>query len=111
MIKQDGFSQKWIEDLSIISRTLLKVGTLGKEIKISPKAYINFNAPGFTVGYLNVETIQIPIKIGELYTADLIMSVEAYNALNNNADINIITLKEFKENFFNKPNLKNKENE
>lgn len=73
-------------------------GSLGKEIKITPKSHITINKPGFKTEFF-VETVSVLIGIGKDNTADLIMSREAWEALKNGEEINITTLKEFKERF------------
>lgn len=76
----------------------INFGALGKEIKISPKSRITINESGYKVEYF-VETVSIIIGIGKDYIAELIMDKEAWEALNNNEEINITTLKEFKGKF------------
>lgn len=73
--------------------------TLGKEIKISPKAYANVYQPGHSMGFPG-ESIQVNINIGKSNRAALIMSIEAWEALNNNEEIYINTLKEIKQKLF-----------
>lgn len=73
-------------------------GTLGKEIKISPKSNINVNKPGYTVKY-HVETVTLTIGIGKNHTAELIMGKDDWEALNKGEKIHITTNKEFKKKF------------
>lgn len=75
--------------------------SLGKEIKISPKAKINVNREGYKTEYF-VETIEVLIGIGKDHTATLIMSIEAYEALNSGEPIHITTNKEFQNKYFKK---------
>jgi hypothetical protein len=75
-----------------------KFSNLGREIKISPKANVSVNKKGFKTEFY-VETINVVIGIGRDHTADLIMSVEAWEALNKGEEIKITTAKEFRENY------------
>lgn len=74
------------------------VARLGKEIKISPKSGCTVNAPGFEVEFL-VPTVSICIGIGKDHTADLIMTKDAWQALNRGEEVSIDTVKEFSEKF------------
>lgn len=76
--------------------------TLGKEIKISPKAYANVYQPGHSIGFPG-ESIRVNINIGNSNGAVLIMSIQAWEALNNGEDIKINTMKEEKKRLFIKP--------
>ena len=69
---------------------------LGKEIKISPKANITVNKAGFKTEFF-VETVNVLIGIGNSHTADLIMSKDAWEALNSGEKINITTQKKTKK--------------
>lgn len=69
---------------------------LGKEIKISPKANVTINKPGFEVKFFD-ETVSINIGIGKDHTADLIMDKDAWEALNAGEKISITTTEEFKK--------------
>jgi len=71
---------------------------LGRGIKITPKAHINIMLPGYKVEYL-IESIEALIGIGPDHTANLIMSVEAWEALRNGANINIMTTEEYKKKY------------
>lgn len=73
-------------------------GTLGKEIKISPKSMVRVNNPGAYMEFF-VPTIEVLISIGKDETARLIMPESAWEALKNGSDVSILTLKEFKEKF------------
>lgn len=73
-------------------------GTLGKEIKISPKANITVNKAGYKTEFF-VPTVNVLIGIGKDHTADLIMSKDSWEALNKGAEISITTTKQFKKNF------------
>jgi len=77
-------------------QAIKQFGRLGKEIKISPKAHTCINHPGYKIQYY-VDTVHVAIGIGNDCTADLIMSVEAWQALNNGEKIDITTTKEFNE--------------
>jgi len=71
---------------------------LGKEIRISPKANITINKPGYTTEFY-VETVNVVIGIGKDHTADLIMSKDAWEALNAGEPVNIITTEDFKKKY------------
>lgn len=71
---------------------------LGKEIKISPKANITVNKAGFKTEFF-VETVNVLIGIGKDNTADLIMSKDAWEALNNGEPISITTTEDFKKKY------------
>lgn len=73
-------------------------GSLGKEIKISPKANITVNTPGYKVRYY-VETVEVLIGIGKDHTASLVMTLDAWKALNAGEEIHITTNKAFKKKF------------
>lgn len=73
-------------------------GSLGKEIKISPKANITVNSPGYKTEFF-VQTVSVLIGIGKDHTADLIMSKDSWEALNKGAKISITTTRQFKKNF------------
>ena len=69
-------------------------GRLGMPIHISPKANISFNKPGYKSEYF-VETVTLVVGIGKDHTADLVMSREAWEALNSGEEVNYMTTKEF----------------
>lgn len=74
------------------------LGRLGKEIKISPKANITFNKRGFKTEFF-VPSVNVLIGIGNDHTADLIMTVEAWESLNKGEEIHITTTEEFKKKY------------
>ena len=90
---------------SVATRTydqvITKVNALGKEIKISPKACVTVNKAGFKTEFY-VPTISINIGIGKDHTADLIMDIEAWEALTHGAVVHITTVKEFEEKYIGK---------
>lgn len=71
---------------------------LGKEIKISPKSHCCLNVAGYKAEYF-VETVSICIGIGKDHTAELIMTKEAYDALNSGEKVEITTTEQFKEKY------------
>lgn len=71
---------------------------LGKEIKISPKANVTVNKTGFKMDFF-VETVNVLIGIGKDHTADLIMTKDAWEALNNGEKIDITTTEDFKKKY------------
>lgn len=64
---------------------------LGKEIKISPNANITINKAGLKKEFF-VETVNVLIGIGNDHTADLIMTKDAWEALNNGISLSKIQL-------------------
>ena len=68
---------------------------LGQEIRISPKARVAINHPGFKIQY-DVETVSLLIGIGNNQTAHLVMSLAAWEALKAGELQSIETLQEFK---------------
>lgn len=76
-------------------------GSLGREIKISPKSHVSFNEAGAEYKFLE-EMVELVIEIGKDHSAYLIMCKSDWEALNTNAEISIDTLKEFKEIFIKK---------
>ena len=71
---------------------------LGREIRISPKSNASFNKPGFKTEFF-VESVNVVIGIGNDHSADLIMSKDAWEALNNGEPISITTTEQFKKRF------------
>ena len=82
----------------VISQEILKFKKLGKEIKISPKTYISVNKENYSITY-GTESISINIGIGKDHVAHLTMSLEAWEALNEEQEIKTTTLKEFKREY------------
>jgi hypothetical protein len=78
--------------------TIKNFGTLGREIKISPKSNVTVNEPGSTTEFF-VESVSVLIGIGNYHSAKLIMSVGSWEALKKGAEIKITTTKAFKEKF------------
>ena len=68
------------------------IGRLGREIKISPKANVTLNLPGYKVEYFE-ETIEVLIGIGKDNSATLTMTREAWRALQEGHEIKIDTNK------------------
>lgn len=93
--------------LSEQRKEALNYGTLGKEIKLSPKTYISLNKAGYGIDFFT-PTVDIVIGIGNDHVAYLIMPEDAWKALNSGDEINVTSLKDFKENFITKPTPKKK---
>lgn len=72
-----------------IRKTVRAVAKLGKEIKISPKAVVHINSPGYKVEYFE-ETVEVVIGVGKDNVGSLILTKTAWEELNNGAEI-IIT--------------------
>lgn len=71
---------------------------LGKEIRITPKANVTINKPGFKTEFF-VPTVSVVIGIGDNHTADVIMSVDAWEALKAGEKVSITTTEEFKRKY------------
>jgi hypothetical protein len=79
------------------TQSISKFTRLGKEIKVSPKANISINSAGFKTEFF-VETVSVLIGIGKDYTADLVMTLDAWKALKKGEPISIETTESFKKN-------------
>jgi hypothetical protein len=65
---------------------------LGRELKISPKALLSVNSPGYKKEIF-VESVQLMIGIGKDHTADLIMPKDSWEAFLAGEEISITTSK------------------
>lgn len=79
-------------------QTILKFGSLGRELKVSPKSHIAINKPGYTQEFF-VESVTLLVGIGKDHTADIIMTKEAWEAFKAGEEISITTAQEFKKNY------------
>lgn len=77
---------------------IINFGSLGREIKISPKSNVCLNKSGYKQEFF-VESVSCTISIGKDHVADLIMSKAAFDAIRAGEEINVTTSKEFKEKF------------
>lgn len=82
----------------IYSQVISNFGSLGKEIKISPKSKVTINKSGYEQKFL-IESVSVTIGIGKDYVAHLVMSREAWEALKSGEKPHTITTKEFKNKF------------
>lgn len=73
-------------------------GSLGRRIEIGSKAKVNKNKPGMKMEFFT-PTVEVLIGIGKDHIAHLVMDEDAWLALLAGHDINIDTLKDFKEKF------------
>lgn len=73
-------------------------GRLGKRLEIGANAKVTVNKPGAGVKF-HVPSIDILIGIGKDNVANLVMTVDDWEALKKGAEINIDTLKTFKKKF------------
>ena len=78
-----------------------RFASLGKEIKISPKSHVSVNKAGYKTEFYT-ETVSLVMGIGNHHTADLIMTKDAWEALNNGEKIHITTTEEFKKKYIHK---------
>lgn len=81
------------------------IAKLGKEIKISPKACVTINNPGYSVEFFT-ESVNVVIGIGNDNVADLIMSKDAWEALLNGEQISITTTEDFVKKYVSKSKKK-----
>ena len=82
----------------IYTQEIKSFSRLGKEIRISPKANISVNKPGFKTEFF-VESVDVLIGIGKDHAADLIMSKDSWEALLAGAEVSITTTEEFKRKY------------
>ena len=81
------------------TQTIDSISSLGKEIKISPKAAVTINSPGFKIEMID-KSISVNVSIGDNYTADLVMTTEAWEALKNGDKIYCTSVKDLKKTIF-----------
>ncbi len=74
---------------------------LGKEIKITPKANAYFHPIGYKMEFY-VDTVSVVIGIGPNHVADLVMSKNAWNDLQNGEKIYVETTEDFKKKYLKK---------
>lgn len=89
----------------IYTQEVTGVSSLGSEVKISPKTAVTINRGGFNVNFIT-DTVSAVVKIGESHTAELIMSLDAWNALLDGANVSTDTKKDFMDKYIVKPNPK-----
>lgn len=77
-----------------ITQTPIKAFRFGKALRISPKTNAFLNNPGFTVHYPE-KTVSIIIGIGTDHTAELSMTLEAWEQMTLGAPINFTYHREF----------------
>lgn len=85
---------------SIKEKSIESFGKLGTKMVISPKSHISVNSPGYSLKYY-VNSIEVVIGIGSDHTGHLIMDVDAWEALNNGAKVDVTTSEEFKKQYIN----------
>src|SRR5574338_1030542 len=78
----------------LYEQTITGTARLGREIKISPKANVTVNEPGYGIKFY-APTVNILIGIGKDHTADLTMTVAAWEALRKGETIDITTTEEW----------------
>lgn len=82
---------------SITNGERVKIVSLGREVKVSPKSLAWVNKAGYKKEFF-VETVTVTIGIGNDHVAELVMDLDAWNALNAGKNIHVTTKKEFIEN-------------
>ena len=84
--------------ITFTSNKKIEKGKLGRTIKISPKSEVSIIDGGMQIDYV-APHVSLAIGIGNDYTAELIMSNEAWVALQNkDNEIHIDTIQELKRN-------------
>jgi hypothetical protein len=73
-------------------------GSLGRRIEFGAKSHVYINKPGMKVEWFT-PTVDCLIGIGKNHVANLIMDVDAWEALKKGEDINITTIQKFKKGF------------
>lgn len=73
----------------------------GRRIMISPKANAKINAPGYKVE-IESESVVVNLYIGAHHSAILIMGIDAWKALNEGAECNVLTSEEYKKKYASK---------
>lgn len=89
-IIKDGESPKMMYNQEILSFI-----RFGKEIKVSPKSHACFNKEGYEIK-IYVPSVTVCIGIGNDHTAELVMSKDAWDALQSGIEASITTTEEFK---------------
>lgn len=80
------------------SQTILNFGSLGRELKVSPKANVTINKPGYKQE-MHTESVTVTVGIGKDHVVDIIMSLPAWEAFKSGEEVIITTTKEFKKRF------------
>jgi len=70
--------------------------SLGKGIKVSPKANVSVFTPGYAIEF-NEPSVEVTIGIGKDHTAHLVMTKNAWEALKSGEIVDIETVQKFKE--------------
>lgn len=97
-IKVKMFSSDGSRGTRTYEQIITNFGSLGRELKISPKTHVCINKPGYKQEFF-AESVSLVIGIGKNHTADITMSKEAWEAFKSGEEVSITTLKEFKEKF------------
>lgn len=79
-------------------KSIESFGKLGTKIVVSPKSHISVNSPGYSLKYY-IPTVEVVIGVGSEYTAHLIMDIDAWEALNKGAKVDITTSEGFKKQY------------
>ena len=69
--------------------------------KLCPETHVSVNKAGYKTEFYT-ETVTLVMGIGNHHTADLIMTKDAWEALNNGEKIHITTTEEFKKKYIHK---------
>lgn len=72
-------------------------GSLGRRVEFGAKSKVSINKPGMKIEWF-VPTVDVLVGVGKDHVANLIMDIEAWEALKKGQKINIETLQEFKKN-------------
>lgn len=94
----EGIEQIKQPTRSVIEQKIEGFLRLGKEIKITPKANVTINKPGYSLKHFT-ETVSLIIGIGNNHLADLVMNKDAWEALKAGESVHIETTEEYKKKF------------
>ena len=94
VIKVINVTPKGKKATRLYEQTITGTARLGREIRISPKANVTINQKGFGINFF-VPTVNVSIGIGKDHTADLLMTVDAWEALKKGESIDITTTEQW----------------
>lgn len=79
----------------------LRYAKLGKAVKISPKSYATVLDCGASVTY-ETQSVRVNVGIGKDHVAELMMSKDAFDALNLGAELIITSIYDLEKSMFEK---------
>jgi len=81
-------------------QAISSIEPLGREFRISPSASACVNLPGYSTKIF-VPSVSVVIGIGKDHSAELLMTVEAWEAFKSGEKLDISSCAEFKKRFVN----------